>query len=365
METRVARKDLLAELIPMQGVVERKSTIPVLSHILLRAEGGELHLAATDLDVSLTASCEAEIQGDGAIAVQARKFIEIMRAASGDEVHLLLENENQLRIEVGRSRFKINGLSAEDFPTLPEVSSDGRLAIPYQQLSEMISKVLFAVSTEESRFQLNGALMKFTDGVLSIVATDGYRLALVENDLDGATEGDGVLVPRKALQELQRLDGDGTISFGRGEHHLSFRVGPRELTCRILEGSFPDYDRVIAKDNDKVVIIDRSALNEAVQRVALLTGDRARAIRCEFGDDGLTVSATNPDLGEATEELECSVEGGDVRIGINPDYLSNFLAAVGTDKVRLELKDENTQCVGFPVDGGDRRYLCVVMPMRI
>ena len=156
METRVARKDLLAELIPMQGVVERKSTIPVLSHILLRAEGGELHLAATDLDVSLTASCEAEVQGDGAIAVQARKFIEIMRAASGDEVHLLLENENQLRIEVGRSRFKINGLSAEDFPTLPGVSSDGRLAIPYQQLSEMISKVLFAVSTEESRFQLNG-----------------------------------------------------------------------------------------------------------------------------------------------------------------------------------------------------------------
>ena len=365
METRVARKDLLAELTPMQGVVERKSTIPVLSHILLRAEGGALHLAATDLDVSLTASCEAEVKSEGAIAVQARKFIEIIRASSGDEVLLVQEDESQLRIEVARSRFKINGLSPEDFPTLPEVGDDGRLSIPYEQLNSMISKVLFAVSTEESRFQLNGALMKFGDGVLSIVATDGYRLALVENDLDGAIEGEGVLVPRKALQELQRLDGDGDLSFGRGEHHLSFRIGPRDLTCRILEGSFPDYDRVIAKDNDKTVLIDRAALNEAVQRVALLTGDRARAIRCEFGDDGLTVSAANPDLGEAVEELECSVDGGEVRIGINPDYLSNFLGVVGTEKVKLELKDENTQCVGFPVEGGDRRYLCVVMPMRI
>ena len=349
----------------MQGVVERKSTIPVLSHILLRAEGGVLHMAATDLDVSLTAACDADVIGDGAIAVQARKFIEIIRASSGDEVRLVSEEESRLRIEVGRSRFKINGLSAEDFPSLPEVSGDGRVDIPYERLRAMITKVLFAVSTEESRFQLNGALMKLDDGALSIVATDGYRLALVENDLEGATAGDGVLVPRKALQELQRLEGEGNVSFGRGEHHLSFRVGQRELICRILEGSFPDYDRVIAKDNDKAVIIDRRALNEAVQRVALLTGDRARAIRCEFGEDGLTVSAANPDLGEATEELECSVEGGDVRIGINPDYLSNFLGAVETDQVRLELKDENTQCVGFPIDGADRRYLCVVMPMRI
>ena len=220
METRLARSTFLAELTPMQGVVERKSTIPVLSHILLRAEGGTLHMAATDLDVSLTASCEAEVKTEGAIAVQARKFIEIIRASSGDDVLLALEDGNQLRIEVGRSRFKINSLPAEDFPTLPEVADEGRVTIPYAQLSGMISKVLFAVSTEESRFQLNGALVKFSDGSLSIVATDGYRLALVENDLDGASDGEGVLVPRKALQELQRLEGGGDVDFGQGEHHL-------------------------------------------------------------------------------------------------------------------------------------------------
>lgn len=365
METRLPRNSFLTELAPMQGVVERKSTIPVLSHILLRAEGASLNLAATDLDVSLTASCEAEVQGEGAIAVQARKFIEIVRASAGDEVLLRLEDENQLAIEIGRSRFKINGLSAEDFPNLPEVSSDGRLAIPFELLQGMIAKVLFAVSTEESRFQLNGALMKFGDGSLSMIATDGYRLALVENDLEGATESEGVLVPRKALQELQRIEGDGELSFGRGDNHLSFSIGQRELTCRILEGSFPDYERVISKDNDKSVLIDRQRLNEVVQRVALLTGDRARAIRCEFADGTLTVSATNPDLGEAVETLECEVDGGEVKIGINPDYLSHFLGAVETARVQLDLKDENTQCVGRPLEGDDRRYLCVIMPMRI
>lgn len=365
MEIRLTRTDFLNELTPMQGVVERRSTIPVLSHILLRVEDKGLFLAATDLDVSLTSFCEGEVKGEGAIAVQARKFIEIIRASSGDEVLLVKEDESSLVIKVGRSRFKINGLSADDFPTLPKVSDEDRVSVPYAQLRDMISKVLFAVSTEESRFQLNGALMKLGDNSLSIVATDGYRLALVENDLEGAREAEGVLVPRKALQELLRLEGEGDVSLGRGENHLSFKVGRRELICRILEGTFPDYERVIAKDNDQSVVIDRRMLNEAIQRVALLTGDRARAIRCDFQDDMVTISATNPDLGEAVEELECKLEGSGVKIGVNPDYLSHFLGAVRSDQVKLDLKDENTQCVGFPVEGSDRRYLCVIMPMRI
>jgi DNA polymerase-3 subunit beta len=229
----------------------------------------------------------------------------------------------------------------------------------------MIAKVLFAVSAEESRFQLNGALLKLKDGGLELVATDGHRLALVESGLNGGGGNDSVLVPRKALQELQRIEGDGNLSYRRGEHHLSFRLGRRELICRILEGTFPDYERVIAKDNDKKVIFDRKPLSDAVQRVALLTGDRARAVRLQFGGDQLVISAANPDLGEAVEELACSYDGPEFRVGINPDYLAQFLGAVETDRVRLELKDENTQCVGYPVEGPDARYLCVIMPMRI
>ncbi len=366
MEIRLDRAAFMAELTPMQGIVERKSTIPVLSHILLRCVGDRLQLSATDLDVSLTSSVTGEVTREGGIAVQARKFSEIIRALVGDEVLLALEDEKTLRIAAGRSRFKIRGLLPEDFPSLPQVKGDEPLEIPFEGLQRMISKVIFAVSTEESRFQLSGALLHIKEGKIEMVATDGRRLALVENPVDGLPDAsEGVLVPRKALQELQRFEGDGAIQFRRGEHHLSFRLGQRELIGRILDGTFPDYDRVIARDNDKRVSLDRKLLIDAIQRVALLTGDRARAIRLRFAPDEVVLSAANPDLGEAVEKLACEYDGPEIEIGMNPDYLVQFLVAAETAKVRLELKDENTQCVGFPIDGADERYLCVVMPMRI
>ncbi len=365
MEIRLTRGEFLTELIPMQGIVERKTTIPVLSHILLTARKDRLHLAATDLDVSLTSWCQAEIKEEGAIAVQAKKFLEIIRAVTGEEVLLVQEEPRVLSIRAGRSRFKVHGLAAEDFPSLPAVDEERAVEIPFQDFRRMISKVLFAVSAEESRFQLNGALLKLKAGSLEMVATDGHRLALVEDILPASAEEDSVLVPRKALQELQRIEGEGSLSYRRGEHHLSFQLGRRELICRILEGTFPDYERVIAKDNDKKILFDRKPLAEAVQRVALLTGDRARAVRLQFGSDQMVISAANPDLGEAIEEVPCRYDGPEFRLGINPDYLSQFLSAVDTERVRLELKDENTQCVGWPVDGADERYLCVIMPMRI
>lgn len=377
MDVRVDRNQFLAEALPMQGIVERRTTIPVLAHLLLRAEGGRLHLAATDLDVSLTSWCRADVAAEGAIAIQAKKFLEILRSLTGDEVHLVQDEPRELTIHAGASRFKIHGLPPEDFPTLPKVEEEYRAEIPFAELRRMIGKVLFAVSSEESRFQLNGALLKVGEGGLELVATDGHRLALVEREIEGlakeevkaaggdGTRGDGVLVPRKALQELQRFESEEPVGYRRGEHHLSFRLGQRELICRILEGTFPDYQRVIARDNDKKVVFDRRSLADAVKRVALLTGERARAVRLAFAPNELVVSAVNPDLGEATERVECDYDGPEFRLGINPDYLEDFLAAVESDKVRLELKDENTQTVGYPEDGGDGRYLCVIMPMRI
>lgn len=365
MKLRIDRAELLTELVPMQGVVERKSTIPVLSHLLLRVRDGKLHLAATDLDVSLTSWCEAEISEEGALAVQARKLMEIVRAVSVPTLELSSDDSHALTIEAGKSRFKIHGLSAEDFPTLPDVGEAGDLAIGYADFKQMVSKVFFAVSAEESRFQLNGALLKAKDGALEIVATDGHRLALVERPYDGVKEADGVLIPRKALQELQRFDSDDDLIFRRGEHHLSFRLGRRELICRILEGTFPDYDKVISKDNDQRATFERKPLAEVVHRVALLTGDRSRAVRLRMEPGQMTLSAANPDLGEAVEELACEYEGSAMEIGINPDYLAQFLSAVATDTVAFDLKDENSQCIGLPVDGDDTRYLCVIMPMRL
>jgi DNA polymerase-3 subunit beta len=365
MEIRVTRSEFLGELAPMQGIVERKTTIPVLSHLLLTAREDSLHLAATDLDVSLTSRCEADVKREGAIAVQAKKLMEIIRSLTGEEVLLVQEEPRILTIRAGKSRFKIHGLSPDDFPTLPKVEDGRRVEIPFAAFRRMSSKILFAVSAEESRFQLNGALLKLKDGSLEMVATDGHRLALVEGSLAGGGAEDSVLVPRKALQELQRLEGDGNLVYGRGEHHLSFSLGQRELICRILEGTFPDYERVIAKDNDKKVLFDRKGLVDAVQRAALMTGDRARAVRLQFTTEQVVISAVNSDLGEAVEELACDYDGPEFRVGINPDYLTQFLGAVETEKVRLELKDENTQCVGYPHEGPDTRYLCVIMPMRI
>jgi DNA polymerase III subunit beta len=368
MDLRVKRGEFLAELLPMQGIVERRTTIPVLSHLLLAAKDERLAIAATDLDVSLTSSCEAQVKKEGAVAVQAKKFIEIIRSLTADEVKLTLDENQSLVISAGGSRFKIHGLQAQDFPTLPDVSKEKAFEIPFGQLRRMIGRILFAVSSEESRFQLNGALLKMKNKALELVATDGHRLALVENEAAGAKEAEGVLVPRKALQELQRFesgDPEAALRFRRGEHHLSFQLGRRELICRILEGTFPDYERVIAKDNERKAVFERKVLAEGVRRVAILTGDRARAVRLEFSADTLVITAANPDLGEAREELACEYKGGEIRLGINPDYLDQFLQAVDSDKVRLEMKDENTQCVGVPVDGSDQRYLCVIMPMRI
>jgi DNA polymerase-3 subunit beta len=370
MEVRLNRGEFLNELAPMQGIVERKTTIPALAHILLTAGDGQLRLAATDLDVSLTSSCDADVASPGAIAVQAKKLTEIIRAVNAAEVHLQEEEPQTLTIRAANSRFKIRGMNPEDFPTLPEVTEGSHAKLSFTDLRRMVSKILFAVSAEESRFQLNGALMKLKPSSLEMVATDGHRLALVENK--GLEEGpgedapeDGVLVPRKALQEIQRFEGDGSLAFTRGQHHLSFRLGRRELICRILEGTFPDYERVISKTNDKKLIFDRRNLSDAVRRVALLTGDRARAVRFQFEPSQLVISAANPDLGEAIEQVPCDYDGEEFRLGVNPDYMIDFLSAVETDKVRLDLKDENTQAVGFPVDGPDERYLCVIMPMRI
>ena len=238
--------------------------------------------------------------------MQARKFMEIVRSLPDDDVLLMQEDPKILSIHGGQSRFKLNGLAPEDFPTLADVGSDERIEISFPEFRRMISKVIFAVSAEESRFQLNGALLLPKEDSFEMVATDGHRLALVESSLGAGAKAssDGVLVPRKALQELLRFEGDDTLVFCRGEHHLSFEIGRRTLICRILEGTFPDHERAIAKDNDKQVVFDTKSLLSTVQRVALLTGDRARAVRLQISSGLLVVSTANPDVGEAVEELE-------------------------------------------------------------
>ena len=373
MELRVRRDNFLTELTPMQGIVERRTTIPVLSHLLLTAAGDRVRLQATDLDVSLTSSVPAEVSRDGALAVQAKKFVEIVRSVVADEIRIELKDERALAIHAGRSKFHIHGLPAADFPTLPTVEGKPKLEIPLPALRRLVGKILFAVSGEDSRFQLSGALLKVKPKSVELVATDGHRLALIESPIEGKGSEDTALVPRKALQELLRMEGGDVVAFRRSEHHLAFSVGEREMTCRVLEGNFPDYERVISRGNDKKATLERKSLAEAVRRVAIMTGDRNRGVKLEFSGQELAIAAANPDLGDASEAIACELAGGGLKIGLNPDYLGQFLDAVESSRVQLELKDENSKCVGSPLPdkaddekgGAAERYLCVIMPMRI
>jgi DNA polymerase-3 subunit beta len=367
MDVTIRRDDLLAELALLQGIVERRAAIQILSHLRIEAVDGRLKLAGTDLDVSLSTSCEAEVRRPGVVAIGARKLTEIIRALGAETVQLDEEEPQTLRIRAGRSRFRIRGADPGTFPTLASVDGTSEIAIPATTLRAAIGKTIFAISAEESRFQLNGALLKIRPDGIELAATDGYRLAFVAAPLDPPPSGEvpAVLVPRKALGEIQKLDGGEMFRFRRAEHHLSFCIGARELTCRVLEGNFPDYERVLSRVLSHEARLDRQALIAAVQRVALLTGERGRAVRLTFSEGQVEVSAANPDLGDAIETVECDYQGPEIQLGLNPDYLGQFLSVVDDPGVRFALQDSESQCVGRPesaVEGW--KQLCVIMPMR-
>jgi DNA polymerase-3 subunit beta len=376
MKLTVDRKNLLAVITPMAGIVERTTSVPVLSHVLLKVRAGRLEISATDLECSLTTSVDAkEMEAEGGLAVQMKKLLEIVRASEGD-IELEAGEEGNtaamLSIESGHATFKLRGLPAEDFPTLATLAEpEVRLELPLPVLRSMIGRTLFCVSAEESRFQLTAAFLRPLDGAVALVATDGHRLALVEADAPGVEEGEGVLVPRKVLQELLRLEGDGAVEIAWTKHHLGLTAPGWSLVARKLEGTFPDYERVIAKDHPRRLFFGRKALAEAVHRVALLCGERSRAVRLSWAEaepGSVVFEAANPDVGEAREELPLADStvhpGGDLVVGVNPDYLGEWLASVDTDRVRLELKDENSIIVCHPADGGLRREVVAIMPIR-
>lgn len=361
----VERADLVRGLKAVASASERKTTIPILSHALLSFEPGQIRITATDLDVTEIYTIPAETEIDGAVSVPVRRFLAAARSLPTGKIRIEQVETRTLQIGDDGSTFRFYCLGGSDFPTVPVINSSKEVEIDAALLRRMLARVSYAVSSEESRFQLNGALFNQSGKSLAIVATDGHRLALVQNEIaKRKLNEDSALVPRKALIELARFTGDGIVRLSRSETHLSFRYGGRELISRILEGRFPEYEKVIAS-NEAMAIFNRRDLVDAVQRAALMTGDRARAIRLQFSPGQVVISATNSDLGEVKVALSCEFSGPGLQVGINPDYLLQFLAAVDTESVRLAMHNETTQIVGYPVDGSDDRFLCVIMPMRI
>src|SRR5262249_22838587 len=348
MELVVRKNDLLRELQLFQGIVERKNTIPILADVLMEAKGDEVRFLATDLEVGLRSKCAASVAKGGSLTLPAKKFYEIVKSLPETDIRIA-EDKGGVKVAADRFDSRMQTLPREDFPTLPEAGATPTATLSRSSLREMVAKTQFAITGEATRFFLNGALFVLRPDAMSLVATDGHRLALVTTVRDAkAKKDDGevrAILPKKTLGELARLlmEGEDDIRYERGENHLFFDVGGRLLISRMIDGQFPAYERVIPKGNDKHIEFERDRLTNAVKRVALLSNERSRAVKFQIDKGKVDVTSSSPDLGEAKETLPVDYDGASMQICFNAQYVLDFLSAVSTDVVSLDLKDEVSQ----------------------
>jgi len=375
MELVVRKNDLLRELQLFQGIVERKNTIPILANVLLEAKGAEVRFLATDLEVALRSKCDATVVKPGSLTLPAKKLYEIVKSLPETDIRIA-QDKSGVKVAADRFDSRMQTLPREDFPTLPETGGASSAVLPRNAVKEMVAKTQFAITGEDTRYFLNGAQFVLRADSMSLVATDGHRLALVTAGRNGkaataasasSEEENKAILPKKTLGELARLlgEGEGDISYERGENHLFFKVGDRLLISRMIDGQFPAYERVIPKGNDKHIEFERDRLANAVKRVALLSNERSRAVKFQIEKGKVDVTSSSPEIGEATETLPVDYNGTALQICFNAQYVLDFLAAVATDVVSLELKDEVSQAVMKPVGAEGYDYTYVIMPMRV
>ncbi len=371
MEMTVSKSELLRELTATQGVVERKTTIPILSNYLFEAGGDKLSLTATDLDLSLRTSCTAKVKKEGSCTIPARKLHDYVKLLPDADITIKLLENHWVSIRCGRSNTKMVGMARSNFPSLPAFPTAGVVKIPAQVLRSMIAKTGFAIASEESRYTLNGALMVLKPESIVMVATDGHRLAHIERGGETFAGVSGelkTLVPKKAMDELKSLL-DSTdaeeVEFAKDESTLFFRIGQRLLTSRQLTGQFPNYEAVLPKDNNKSINLHGGELSAAISRVAQFADERSRAVRVKLEKGELKLSASSTETGESEDTMEADYNGDVLTIGFNAQYILDFLKAVGSGDVKLELKDAQSAGQLRPAENEDYKYRYIVMPMRI
>jgi DNA polymerase III subunit beta len=370
MEFSVKKFDLLGELELTQGVVERKTTIPILSHLYFEAQGNTLAITATDLELSIRTSCDVRSKKDGACTIPAKKLYDIVRLLPESEMKFKLLENHWVQVTCDRKNYKLVGMSKENFPALPSFPH-ALVKIPAALLASVIAKTTFAISVEESRYTLNGALLVLKPASITMVATDGHRLAMVETEhkFEGFSQETRVLVPKKAMAEIQRLAAeagdDGVVEFAQDESHLFFKFGPRLLTARKLTGQFPNYEAVLPRQANKKLVLERGELQDALRRVSQLADQRSHAVKFMLAKEGVEISASSPEYGEAKETIEKEFAGDPISIGFNAQYLLDFLAAAPDGPISFELKDDQSAGQLRPLADETSRYRYVVMPMRI
>ena len=373
MELQIGIDEFGRALYRAQGIVEKKSTMPILASVLLEAtEDGKLRVSAFDLEIGVQTLHPAEVRKGGSVALKHKELYDIIRALPEKTVVLKREANNRVRLTSGAAEFNIVGQAAEDYPPFPRSEKVNYVAVDPTSLLEMIEKTQFAISADETRHNLNGVYFETTEGIVRMVATDGHRLSLVQRPIDGAFNlKRGVIVPRKGLLELRRLlaeEATGVCELGFTDTSGVFRRGDVTMVMRLIDGTFPDYMQVIPKEADRTVTVDRPRLLDTLKRMSLLSSDRStNAVRFELQEGTLRVTSQNPDLGDAREEIPVTYKGTPLNIGFNARYLMDVLQVVDTAQMNVELCDELSPGVLKPFGdpGAGARYTAVIMPMRI
>ena len=369
MEFSADTKSLAEALDQVEEAVEKKSTIPILSHVLIEATANGLRLAATDLELGIRTFCPAQVKVPGSVAAPARRFLGIVRSLSEGEVHVRALENHWLQVSAGRSVFKLAALAKDNFPALPDVPK-ALAAVPAGLLAGLIDRTAFAISNQESRYTLNGALLVLKPGSIEMAATDGHRLPLGARDvvIVGLGNEERLLVPKRAVIALRRLayvqEADSPIHVAKDDHHLFFSAGDSVICARNLAGQFPNYEAVLPKSNTLRATLDAATLRESLRRVTLLAPEQTHAVCLTLESGRLTLSASGADTGEATESLDAAYQGEALRVAFNSAFLLDLLSVIKSGNVEIALKDAGSAAELRPSDQADYRYTCVIMPMR-
>ena len=368
MNLSITKDQILAGLQAVQNVVSTRTTLPILSNVLLRAEGDGVEFTATDLDVTVACKVEAKVKNSGATTIPVKKLFGIVRELGGSELDIEVDEKNICTIRCGSSFYKIHGLGADEFPPLPKFKDDKKVILAQETARAMLKKTAFAVSTDESRYVLNGIYFSLKDHKLTMVATDGRRLALVDEEVDISEKSSGeFIVPAKAVTELNRLLQDkGEVEIKFGENQASFALKDDKgfsvlLITKLIEGNYPNYKQVIPGEAKERVPLVREEFVQALRRAEIMTSEKANSVKLTFGKNNLAITANSPEVGEARETLAVNYKGKEMAIAFNPRYLIDALGALTEDEVFFELIDELSPGV-LKINGP---FLYVVMPMRL
>jgi len=367
MEFKIQKNEFVRGLYLAHGIADRKSTLPILANVLLRTEGKDKILCgATDLNVTTIVTLSAKVEKEGGLTVMARQLYEIVKGLPSDDVHVSRTEQNWAEIRSGKVEFKVVGMADRDYPKLPSIQEAETCKVDSGTLREMIAKTIFSVSQDETRQHLSGVLFECDGATARMVSTDGHRLSKVGRPMPGGPKlATGVLIPRKGMAELRRAIETREAPCAIGIHQGNFvlRADDVGISVKLIDGQFPPYDQVIPKDNDKALVLSRTAFLDALRRVALMSSDKTQGVRLVVEKGRLRIESDNPDLGAAKEEIDVSYKGAGLQIGFNARYFIEVLSELETPEVRLELAGELDPGVVRPADGSD--YVGVVMPMRL